>query len=80
MTTKENIDRPKTTSGIRKLRQEDPATARIRRDLALIVTGLLVVIALVAAFQIGAMPVLDKMLPLVAIIFGFFFGHRASKF
>jgi hypothetical protein len=42
-------------------------------------TVLLVIIALVAAFQMGAMTVLDKMLPLVAIIFGFFFGHRARR-
>jgi hypothetical protein len=25
------------------------------------------------------MPVLDKILPLVTLIFGFFFGHRVSK-
>jgi hypothetical protein len=51
----------------------------LRRDLALIVTGLLVVIVIVATFQAGAMPVLDKMLPLVTLIFGFFFGQRARR-
>jgi len=53
--------------------------SRVRRDLAIAAVGLLVVIALVAAFQNGAMLVLDKLLPLVAIIFGFFFGHKATK-
>lgn len=51
----------------------------IRRDLALIVTGLVVAVALIATFQSGALPVLDKILPLVTLAFGFFFGHRASK-
>jgi len=51
----------------------------VRRDLAVIITSLVVVVALVAAFQNGAMPVLDKVLPLVMLAFGFFFGHRASR-
>jgi hypothetical protein len=58
---------------------ENITADRLRRDLALAATGLLVIIALIAAFQIGAMPVLDKLLPLVAIIFGFFFGRRSNK-
>jgi hypothetical protein len=49
------------------------------RHLALAATGLPIIIALIAALQIGAMPVLDKLLPLVAIIFGFFFGRRSNK-
>ena len=59
--------------------REDSAASRIRRNLAIMVTALLIVIALIATFQIGAMPVLDKLLPLVAIIFGLFYGHRAGK-
>jgi hypothetical protein len=51
----------------------------VRRDLAVIITGLVVIVALVAAFQNGAMPVLDKVLPLVMLAFGFFFGHRAGR-
>jgi hypothetical protein len=58
---------------------ENIAADRLRRDLAFAATGLLVIIALIAVFQIGAMPVLDKLLPLVAIIFGFFFGRRSNK-
>ena len=60
-------------------KQEDYGAAQLRRELALIVTGIVSAIALIASLQVGAMPVLDKMLPLVAIIFGFFFGHRARK-
>jgi hypothetical protein len=51
---------------------------RIRRDLALIATILLVVLAMVAAIQSGAMPVLEKLLPLVAMIFGFFFARKGG--
>jgi fatty acid desaturase len=54
-------------------------THRTRRELALIVTGLITVIALVAVFQNGAMPVLDKVLPMVTLAFGFFFGQRAAR-
>ena len=60
-------------------KQDDYGAAQLRRELALIVTGIVSVIALIASLQVGAMPVLDKMLPLVAIIFGFFFGQRARK-
>jgi len=45
----------------------------------LIATGLIAFIALVAVFQYGAMPVLDKVLPIVTLAFGFFFGQRAAK-
>lgn len=51
----------------------------VRRDLAVTITSLVVIVALVAAFQNGAMPVLDKVLPLVMLAFGFFFGHRAGR-
>jgi uncharacterized protein YacL len=68
-----------TISSANEPNQEDPVMTLIRRELALIITGLVVVIALVASFQIGAMPVLDKVLPLVTLIVGFFFGHKTSK-
>lgn len=60
-------------------RREDPVMTLIRRELALIIVGLVVIIALVASFQIGAMTVLDKVLPLVTLIVGFFFGHKTSN-
>jgi len=57
----------------------DVATQRTRRELALIIIGLVGVIALVAVFQNGAMPVLDKFLPLATLAAGFFFGQQAAK-
>ncbi len=62
--------------------QEDKlnaATQRTRRELALIIIGLVSVIALVAAFQNGAMPVLDNFLPLATLAVGFFFGQQVAK-
>ena len=41
--------------------------------------GLVSIIALVAVFQNGAMPVLDKFLPLAMLVLGFFFGHQVAK-
>ena len=79
MQQNEQTDPSQSDKQVVEALHEDSSAVRIRRDLALIMTGLLVVMALVAAFQIGAMPVLDKMLPLIAIVFGFFFGHKASK-
>lgn len=61
------------------LENDDTNLSVMRRNLALVVTLLLVVVALVAAFQIGAMPVLDKLLPLIAVVFTFFFGQKANK-
>lgn len=60
-------------------KQRNITAAHIRRDLAMAITILLIIVAMIAAFQIGAMPVLDKVLPLAAIIFGFFFGHKANN-
>jgi hypothetical protein len=47
--------------------------------LALIIIGLVSIIALVAVFQSGAMPVLDKFLPLATLALGFFFGQQVAK-
>lgn len=69
-------DEKNATSEERRAMEE---AHRIRRELALTMTGLIAVIALVAVFQSGAMPVLDKVLPLVTLAFGFFFGQRAAK-
>ena len=52
--------------------QEEATSHRARRELAWAVTGLLIVVSVIAALQKGALPVLDKVLPLAAIIFGFF--------
>lgn len=57
---------------------KDTATPRLRRDLAVTVMILVAVISVVATFQSGAMPVLDKMLPLLALVFGFFFGQKTG--
>jgi hypothetical protein len=40
---------------------------------------LLGILALVASFQTGAMPVLEKVLPLVTLVFGYFFGQRLGS-
>jgi hypothetical protein len=58
--------------------QEVVSANQIRRDLALIATALLVVLAVVASIQDGAMPVFEKLLPLVAMIFGFFFARKGG--
>ena len=60
-------------------RQEETTSLRTRRELAWAVTGLLIVVSVIAAFQKGALPVMDKVLPLAAIIFGFFFGNKTNK-
>ena len=79
--TKQTNEQPDKTgaSEIVELSHSDAIIPYLRRDLALIVTGLVVIVAIVASFQIGAMPVLDKILPLVTLLLGFFFGPRVSK-
>ncbi len=57
----------------------DAEVHQTRRELALLMTGLVGVIALVAVFQDGAMPVLDKVLPFLTLAFGWFFGQQAAK-
>jgi hypothetical protein len=68
-----------TASKRRNDSQKTFSAARIRRDLALIATILVVVLAVVASIQDGAMPVLEKLLPLVAMIFGFFFASKGGS-
>jgi hypothetical protein len=52
---------------------------RIRRELALILVGFIVVVALIAVMQSGAMPILDKFLPAIMLVLGFFFGQKTSR-
>ena len=68
----------RSASKKRESDQEAAPANRIRRDLALIATILLVVLAVVASIQGGAMPVFEKLLPLVAMIFGFFFARKGG--
>jgi hypothetical protein len=51
----------------------------LRGELALMMIALLGILALVASFQTGAMPVLEKVLPLVTLVFGYFFGQRLGS-
>lgn len=59
--------------------EQDTTTADVRNHLAIMMTALLVILALVAAVQTGAMPVIQVLLPLVGTIFGFFFGYRVGR-
>jgi hypothetical protein len=70
------IEKPSSPA---ELQQEETTSLRTRRELAWAITGLLIIVSVIAACQKGALPVLDKVLPLAAIIFGFFFGHRTSR-
>lgn len=72
----ETSDRRPTPGRKSRNVEEAHSNARLRGQLAWIVTILFVGLALTAAYQAGAMPVLEKLLPLVALIFGFFFGTR----
>lgn len=49
-----------------------------RRELALILVGFIVIVALVAVVESGAMPILDKFLPAIMLVLGFFFGQRSN--
>jgi hypothetical protein len=79
--TDERMDSPDPDKTVvkRTKAHDDLLAARVRQILALMFTGLIAVIAIIAAAQIGAMPVLDKMLPLVTLILGFFFGRSNSS-
>jgi hypothetical protein len=59
--------------------KQDGHTTDVRNHLAILMTSLLAILALVAAVQIGALPVIQLLLPLVGTIFGFYFGYRAGK-
>jgi hypothetical protein len=72
----QTIEKPDSPS---EPQQEEVASLHTRRELTRAVTSLLIILSVIAAFQKGALPVLDKLLPLVAIIFGFFFGHKTNR-
>lgn len=57
----------------------EAASQPTRRQLALLIVGLVMVIALIATVQNNAMSVLDKLLPLATMIVGFFFGHQIRR-
>lgn len=60
--------------------KSDKSAISTRNGLALLVAALVATISLVAAIQNGAMPVLDKILPLLTLAFGFYFGQQSGRF
>ena len=56
----------------------DSETTNVRTHIAIMMVSLLIVLALVAAVQTGALSVLQLILPLIGAIIGFYFG-RATK-
>lgn len=73
----ENSENLKSTKR-RKTSNRDTTVMIIRRELALILVGFIVIVALVAVVQSGAMSILDKFLPAIMLVLGFFFGQRAN--
>lgn len=69
--------RPERTSP--KADHEAPSINTIRYQLAIMITALLVLIALLAAVQTNALAVLQILLPLIGTMFGFFFGYKVGK-
>jgi hypothetical protein len=66
------------TPRVRPQKTPDTEAGNVRNHLAIMVVSLLVVLALVAAVQSGALPVLQYLSPIIGAIFGFYFG-RATK-
>jgi hypothetical protein len=60
-------------------KKDDGGTNEVRNHLAVLITSLLVILALIAAIQSGAMTVIQLLLPLVGTIFGFYFGYKAGR-
>jgi hypothetical protein len=60
-------------------RESTESALSTRNGLAYFLAVLVAVISLVAAFQKDAMSVLDKILPLLTLAFGFYFGQQRSR-
>jgi hypothetical protein len=73
--------KPESTSidDEREKKNTDATAMSIRRELALILVGFIVVVALIAVVQTGAMPILDKFLPAIMLVLGFFFGQKSNQ-
>jgi hypothetical protein len=63
----------------RETKNTDMTAMSIRRELALILVGFIVIVALIAVVQSGAMPILDKFLPAIMLVLGFFFGQKSNQ-
>jgi hypothetical protein len=63
----------------RETNNTDATAMSIRRELALILVGFIVVVALIAVVQSGATPILDKFLPAIMLVLGFFFGQKSNQ-
>lgn len=63
----------------RNSNSRDTMLMLIRRELALILVGFIVIVASIAVMESGAMPILDKFLPAIMLILGFFFGQRSNQ-
>jgi hypothetical protein len=63
----------------REMKNSDATEMSIRRELALILVGFIVIVALIAVAQAGATPILDKFLPAIMLVLGFFFGQKSNK-
>lgn len=71
----EDLEKSSSAEKAETLRPEPKTTSQI----ALIVTGLLVFVAILASFQTDAMSVLDKVETLVGVVFGYYFGRVLPK-
>ena len=76
-----DYQKPESTSldDEREKKTTEMTAMSIRRELALILVGFIVVVALIAVMQSGAMPILDKFLPAIMLVIGFFFGQKSNQ-
>jgi len=68
------------SDGVQSTNRESIESAlSTRNGLAYFLAVLVAIISLVAAIQNDAMSVLDKILPLLTLAFGFYFGQQRSR-
>lgn len=64
------------TNGRLEASNQVPLAALTRRQLAFSITALVVCIVASALYQPTAIPVLDKILPVLLLVLGYYFGQK----
>jgi fatty acid desaturase len=69
----------KQTTTPKKRRSTRPSEEHVRGNLVYIVTGLIALVCIVTMIYPETMPILDKLIPMLTLVLGYYFGYKNNQ-